>query len=128
MQHQCIIPTRVAPLVLAEMLDRIAAQGGASFLTVLKKLGPSNGFLSFPFSGYTLALDFPLMPGILEFLNDLDRLVVAAGGRLYLAKDARQSRSTFEAGYPGLRHFRDIRRSVDPRCRIRSQLSERLGI
>jgi decaprenylphospho-beta-D-ribofuranose 2-oxidase len=127
-QHQCVIPASLAPAVLAEMLDRIAARGDASFLTVLKKLGPSNGNLSFPSPGYTLALDFPLTPGVLDFLDELDRLVVAAGGRLYLAKDARQSRATFEAGYPGLQRFQDTRRLVDPTRRIQSHLSERLGI
>jgi FAD/FMN-containing dehydrogenase len=127
-QHQCVIPTAVAPAVLAEMLGRITVRGDASFLTVLKKLGPSSGSLSFPSPGYTLALDFPLTPGILDFLDELDRLVVAAGGRLYLAKDARQSRATFEAGYPGLQRFRDMRRVVDPTGRIDSRLSQRLGI
>jgi decaprenylphospho-beta-D-ribofuranose 2-oxidase len=127
-QHQSVIPTAVAPAILAEMLDRIAARGDASFLTVLKKLGPSSGILSFPSPGYTLALDFPLTPGVRDFLDELDRLVVAAGGRLYLAKDARQSRTTFEVGYPGLQRFQDMRRLVDPTRRIRSHLSERLGI
>jgi decaprenylphospho-beta-D-ribofuranose 2-oxidase len=127
-QHQCVIPTAVAPAILAEMIGRIAVRGDASFLTVLKKLGPSSGTLSFPSPGYTLALDFPLTPGVLDFLDELDRLVVVAGGRLYLAKDARQSRATFEAGYPGLQRFRDMRRSVDSARRIQSHLSERLGI
>jgi decaprenylphospho-beta-D-ribofuranose 2-oxidase len=127
-QHQCVIPTAAAPAVLAEMLDRIAIRGDASFLTVLKKLGPSNGTLSFPSPGYTLALDFPMTTGVLDFLDDLDRVVARAGGRLYLAKDARQSRATFEAGYPGLQRFREMRRVVDPSGRIRSHLSERLGI
>lgn len=127
-QHQCVVPADVAPAVLGEMLERIAARGDASFLAVLKKLGPSNGLMSFPFPGYTLALDFPLTPGLLDFLEVLDRRVVAAGGRLYLAKDARQSRATFEAGYPNLAQFREIRRRVDPAGRIRSRLSERLGI
>ena len=127
-QHQCVVPIATAPGVLAEMLSRIAARGDASFLAVLKKLGGSNGILSFPLPGYTLSLDFALTPDLLNFLDELDRLVVAAGGRLYLAKDARQSRATFEAGYPELQRFRDIRKSVDPGSRIRSHLAERLGI
>lgn len=127
-QYQCAVPLAGAAAVLAEMLGRIAARGDASFLAVLKKLGASSGILSFPLPGYTLALDFPLRPGLFEFLDALDELVVAAGGRLYLAKDARQSRATFAAGYPGLPRFRDIRRSIDPTGRIRSHLAERLGI
>jgi len=127
-QHQCVLPTNNAPAVLSAMLERIAARGGASFLAVLKKLGPASGLLSFPFPGYTLALDFPVTPDLLNFLDELDRLVVAAAGRLYLAKDARQSRATFEAGYSELPRFQEIRRSVDPHGRIKSRLAERLGI
>jgi decaprenylphospho-beta-D-ribofuranose 2-oxidase len=127
-QHQCVIPAAAAPAVLAEMLDRISVRGDASFLTVLKKLGRSNGVLSFPSPGYTLALDFPLTANVLKFLDELDRIVTAAKGRLYLAKDARQSRATFEAGYPGLQQFREVRRAIDPTGRICSRLSARLGI
>jgi len=127
-QHQCVLPARSAPAVLGEMLERIVARGNASFLTVLKKLGPSAGLLSFPMPGYTLALDFAMSPGLLGFLDELDRLVVAGGGRLYLAKDARQSITTFEAGYQNLDRFRQIRKSVDPAGGIRSVLANRLGI
>ena len=127
-QHQCVLPLSRAKDTLGEMLNRVAARGDASFLAVLKKLGASCGLMSFPMPGYTLALDFAMRPGLLEFLDDLDKLVMNAGGRIYLAKDARQSRATFEAGYPNVENFRDIRRTVNPSGSIRSRLSERLGL
>ncbi len=126
LQHQCVIPQARARDVLGDILARIASRGDASFLAVLKKLGEGEGMMSFPLPGYTLALDFPMTGGILPFLDEIDLLVVAAGGRLYLAKDARQSRATFEAGYPTLQRFNDIRTSLDPSRRIRSKLSQRL--
>ncbi|MCK1713754.1 MULTISPECIES: FAD-binding oxidoreductase [unclassified Bradyrhizobium] len=126
LQHQCVIPEKGARDVLGEILARVAKRGDASFLAVLKKLGQGDGILSFPLPGYTLALDFPLRGEILNFLDEIDRLVVAAGGRLYLAKDARQSRATFEAGYPALKRFNAIRKSLDPAGNIRSKLSQRL--
>lgn len=126
LQHQCVIPEQGARAVLADILDRVARRGDASFLAVLKKLGQGDGILSFPLPGYTLALDFPVKGDILNFLDEIDRLVVAAGGRLYLAKDARQSRATFEAGYPALSRFNAIRKSLDPAGTIRSKLSQRL--
>ncbi|MCK1623504.1 FAD-binding oxidoreductase [Bradyrhizobium sp. 160] len=125
-QHQCVIPEQGAREVLDDILQRVARRGDASFLAVLKKLGQGDGILSFPLPGYTLALDFPLKGDILNFLDEIDRLVVAAGGRLYLAKDARQSRATFAAGYPALQRFNAIRRSLDPTGNIRSKLSQRL--
>ncbi|UQR63678.1 FAD-binding oxidoreductase [Bradyrhizobium sp. C-145] len=126
LQHQCVIPEQGARAVLGDILERVARRGDASFLAVLKKLGQGDGILSFPLPGYTLALDFPLRGDILNFLDEIDRLVVAAGGRLYLAKDARQSRATFAAGYPALQRFNAIRKSLDPAGTIRSKLSQRL--
>ncbi|MBR1088891.1 FAD-binding oxidoreductase [Bradyrhizobium manausense] len=126
LQHQCVIPQAGAREVLGEILERVSRRGDASFLAVLKKLGHGDGLLSFPLPGYTLALDFPVRGDILNFLDELDRIVVAAGGRLYLAKDARQSRATFEAGYPLLSRFKAIRKSLDPKGSIRSKLSQRL--
>jgi decaprenylphospho-beta-D-ribofuranose 2-oxidase len=84
--------------------------------------------MSFPMRGYTLAMDFPVTETLFPFLDEIDALVIAAGGRLYLAKDARQSRATFEAGYPGLTSFRDIRRRLEADGRLVSHLSARLGI
>lgn len=126
LQHQCVIPEQGARDVLGDILGRVATRGDASFLAVLKKLGQGDGILSFPLPGYTLALDFPMRGDVLNFLDEIDRLVVAAGGRLYLAKDARQSRATFEAGYPALSRFNAIRKSLDPAGNIRSKLSQRL--
>lgn len=127
-QHQSVIPLDRARLVLAEILDRVSRRGSASFLAVLKQLGEGSQFISFPLRGYTLAMDFPVTDKLFPFLDEIDRLVVGAGGRLYLAKDARQSRATFEAGYPELDAFRRVRRSIAGSERLVSYLSARLGI
>jgi FAD/FMN-containing dehydrogenase len=127
-QYQCVIPLRQARVVLAEILDRVSRRGSGSFLAVLKLLRGSNGAISCPLRGYTLAMDFPVTETLFAFLDGLDELVVSAGGRIYLAKDARQSRATFEAGYPGLPGFRDIRRRTSGNERLVSRLSTRLGI
>lgn len=127
-QYQCVIPTPQARPVLSEILDRVSRQGTASFLAVLKQLGSGHGLLSFPLEGFTLTLDLPVSDPVLTLLSELDRVVVTAGGRLYLAKDARQSPATFEAGYPGLSRFRDIRQTIGATGRVSSRLSMRLGI
>jgi FAD/FMN-containing dehydrogenase len=114
--------------VLGSILERVSKHGNASFLAVLKQLGSSRGDLSFPLEGFTLTLDLPVSDDVFPLLDELDRLVVEAGGRLYLAKDARQSPATFEAGYPGLTRFRDVRRAIGATGRISSRLSARLGI
>jgi FAD/FMN-containing dehydrogenase len=128
LQYQCVIPPVQAEQVLSIILERVSRRGTPSFLAVLKQMGPSHGDLSFPLEGFTLALDLPVSDEMFPLLDELDRSVIDAGGRLYLAKDARQSPETFEAGYPGLPHLRDIRRSIGAVGRISSRLSTRLCI
>lgn len=128
LQHQCVVPDDHALAVLGGILERFAASGRASFLAVLKRLGTGIGMMSFPSPGYTLALDLPATPDVFPLLDEIDRMVVEAGGRLYLAKDARQSRLTFEAGYPQLEAFRSLRKAIGADHRFHSRLSTRLGI
>lgn len=128
LQHQCVVPPDNAHAVLSEILDRFSRSGKASFLAVLKKLGNGTGPLSFPIPGYTLALDVRVTDEIFTLLDEIDAIVVRAGGRLYLTKDARQSRQTFEAGYSRLGEFRQMRRSIGAEGRLQSRLSSRLGI
>jgi FAD/FMN-containing dehydrogenase len=127
-QYQCVVPAAAAREVLGDTIERVAQGGNASFLAVLKQLSGSTGTLSFPMDGFTLALDLSVTDEVFPLLDDIDRVVIAAGGRLYLAKDSRQSRATFEAGYPGLSAFRDVRRALGAEGHVASRLSSRLGI
>jgi len=128
LQYQCVIPREHAAPVLRGILKHVSKHGNASFLAVLKQLGPSHGHLSFPLEGFTLALDLPVSDHVFPLLDELDRSVIESGGRLYLAKDSRQSPATFEAGYPGLSRFRDVRKTIGAVGKISSRLSIRLGI
>lgn len=128
-QYQAAFPTETAEDGLRELLERLAMAGRASFLAVLKRFGVANeGLLSFPFEGYTLALDLPGAPGIQEFLRRLDELVLRFGGRVYLAKDALLSPDTFAAMYPRAQEFRSIKQRVDPLGRLSSSLARRIGL
>ena len=107
LQYQCVV-TRDVRDTLQALLNRIAQSGQASFLSVLKEFGdlPSPGLLSFPRSGYTLALDFPnLGDSTLNLLNDLDAIVREAEGAIYPAKDARMSPAMFRASFPQVEKF-----------------------
>jgi len=107
-QYQCVIPRAAERSATPELLAAISASGMGSFLAVLKTFGTREpaGLLSFPMAGTTLALDFPHQgERTLALFERLDAIVVAAGGRLYPAKDARMSRAMFESGQPRLAEF-----------------------
>jgi len=55
--------------------------------------------------GITIALDFPVNSQLLSFLDELDKLVMAAEGRVYIAKDARMSAEAFHTFYPQVEQF-----------------------
>lgn len=123
-QYQCVIPPDVGMEAVQAMLNEISRTGEGSFLAVLKTFGnrQSIGMMSFPKPGVTLALDFPNQGSRTHKLfANLDAIVKETGGRIYLAKDARQPRELFEAGYPRLDEFINYR---DPG--ISSAMSRRL--
>ncbi|KXZ75107.1 putative decaprenylphosphoryl-beta-D-ribose oxidase [Acinetobacter venetianus] len=111
-QYQCVIPLGAAACAIEEILELLQVAQQGSFLVVLKVFGNvrSEGLLSFPIEGITLALDFPnLGTKTLELFDLLDKVVLKAGGRLYLAKDARMSKELFEKMYPEATEFKKLR-------------------
>ncbi|MDB5091640.1 MAG: FAD-binding oxidoreductase [Mucilaginibacter sp.] len=123
-QYQFVLPPE-AKQGLVEILNRISDKGMGSFLTVLKALGKQESMISFCREGYTLALDFPLRSGVLEFLDELDEIVLKYGGRLYITKDARMKPGML-ANYPELGKFKSIVKKYNPDGKIRSAQSDRL--
>jgi FAD/FMN-containing dehydrogenase len=128
-QHQCVLPGAGADGV-ARFLRTARDHGGACFLAVLKDLGEAGeGLLSFPRTGLTLALDFAVDARTPALVAALNREVLAAGGRIYLAKDAFTSAADFAAmERERLPRFLEVARRWDPAGRLRSRLAERLGL
>ena len=125
-QYQFVLPLDKSKEGLEKILLEINRQGMGSFLAVLKLFGEGDGLISFPLRGYTLALDFPMRKGLFEFLDHLDELVLAHGGRIYLTKDARMKRDVFWKSYPGAEKFKKIILDVNPSLKWKSKQAERL--
>jgi FAD/FMN-containing dehydrogenase len=126
-QYQCVLPESAGHAAAKRFLDLLTARGGASFLCVIKDCGPEGqGLLSFPKAGISIALDIPVRAGTQSLVDALNELVIAEGGRIYLAKDALTRPEHFRAMEPRLDEFLHVRRRWDPSGRIRSAQSVRL--
>ncbi|MGI8950691.1 MAG: FAD-binding oxidoreductase [Chitinophagaceae bacterium] len=126
-QYQFVIPMENKEGLIS-ILKKISEKGWGSFLAVLKIFGEQKDLISFPIAGYTLALDFPVRKGLFEFLDELDKIVLENGGRIYLSKDARMKSGTFWKGYSNSKKFASVINKYNPQTKFRSIQSSRLAI
>ena len=89
-QYQMVIPVEKGKEGMKKILETISKSGNGSFLAVLKYIGKNNplAYNSFPFEGYTLALDFKVNRQLIQLVSNLDKIVEEYGGRIYRTKDS----------------------------------------
>ena len=126
-QYQCVVPDAAGHGAARRFLELLTARGGASFLCVIKDCGPEGfGLLSFPLPGISIALDIAINDRTQSLVDALNELVIAEGGRIYLAKDALTRAEHFKKMEPRLEQWTRIRRKWDPAGRLRSAQSVRV--
>ena len=126
-QYQFVIPDDKTYFV-PKTLDRLKKCSSYSFLTVLKRFGKrNNAFLSFPQPGWTLAVDLPgSNVNLLDVLEELDNELASIGGKIYLAKDSRQTSEMFKKTYISYQKWKNTKNEMDPDNLFQSDLSKRL--
>jgi FAD/FMN-containing dehydrogenase len=125
-QYQCVLPTD-DPTCQRRFLELLHRHHAAVFLCVIKDCGPEGvGMISYPKPGISYALDIPMSATTQHLVDTLNDFVVAAGGRIYLAKDALTRAEHFRAMEPRLDAWLAVRRAWDPYRRLRSAQSLRL--
>lgn len=127
-QYQFVLPEENGRDNIRRILTEITKSNCIPFLNVLKKFGEGQGILSFPMKGYTFAIDFPITPRLKPFTVKLDKMVLEAGGRIYLGKDAYLDQETFRAMYPQYIKWLEIKKKYDPENYFTSDLARRIGL
>ena len=94
----------------------------------LKLFKGKTKHLNFSGDGICLAIDVPAIPKSLNFLNDLDHLVISFGGIVNLSKDSRVRAATIRKMFSEYEIFATGIREMDPTYRFDSALRRRLEI
>ena len=128
LQYQLIVPKENAKEAILEILDYLNNVNCSSSLAVLKLHGKANSnYISFPISGYSLAMDFPCSKKINSILTELDKIVLKFKGRVYLTKDSRLSSYYFTKFYQKFEEVIKVRKKYNI-FNFSSNQSNRIGI
>ena len=130
-QYQSFIPAETALDAFSEMLELCRRRGLVNYLTVLKRHRPDNFLISHGLDGFSMAMDFRITPRrrprIVQLAQELDEIVLAAGGRFYFAKDS-TLRPDVVAAYLGektVRRFLALKAQYDPEELLQTNLWRR---
>ncbi len=131
-QYQSFVPEARAAEVFRAQLELASAHRFAPLLGVLKRHRPDPFLVSHGVDGYSLALELAIPRGrraeLWELAREMDALIIAAGGRFYLAKDATLTRASFAShlGEERVQRFLAHKRRLDPDGLLQSDLYRRL--
>jgi FAD/FMN-containing dehydrogenase len=131
-QYQSFVPKETAEEAFKDQLRLCQRRGLVSYLGVFKRHRPDPFWMTHAVDGYSLALDFKVTEkrraALWDLAAELDRIVLAAGGRFYFAKDSTLHPSRLESylGEARVKRFLDLKRRVDPEGLLQTDLYRRL--
>ena len=131
-QYQSFLPKETALAAWTEMISLSQKRKLPTYLGVTKRHRPDNFLFSHALDGFSLAFDFKITNGnraaLEKMTQDFDKIVLAAGGRFYFAKNSETARETAHAflGDEVIAKFRKLKERCDPDHLLASDLYERV--
>ncbi len=131
-QYQSFLPRETALQAWTEILTLAKKRGLPSYLGVTKRHRPDKFLLTHAVDGFSLAMDFKITDGnrarLYQLTQDFDRIVLAAGGRFYFAKNSETTAETARAFYgeETVEKFRKLKKRCDPNGLLESDLYRRI--
>ena len=129
-QYQSFLPKETALDTWTELLRLSHKRGLYSHLGVTKRHRPDRFLISHAVDGFSLALDFRVTDRLRlsQMLQDFDKIVVAAGGRFYFAKNSETTATTARRflGDEAVARFKTLKQRTDPNGLLESDLYRRV--
>lgn len=131
-QYQSFVPANRAAEVFRAQIELQHRCGIVAYLGVLKRHRPDPFLMTHAVDGFSLALDFRVTKWTRQKLwnlaAEMDKLVLAAGGRFYFAKDSTLHSARLESylGEERVQSFLEIKRRCDPGNLLQTDLYRRV--
>ena len=131
-QYQPFIPKETAEAAFGDILALCRRRGLPNYLTVLKRHKPDDFLMSYAVDGFSLAMDFRVTDDNRQRMGwltqELDEIVLAAGGRFYFAKDSTLRPEVARAylGDERIARFRALKQRCDPDGLLQTDLWRRV--
>jgi decaprenylphospho-beta-D-ribofuranose 2-oxidase len=131
-QYQPFIPKETARDAFADILRLCQRRGMPNYLTVFKRHRPDDFLMTHSLDGFSMAMDFRVTPErrplLTSLTREMDEIVLAAGGRFYLAKDSTLRPSVAEAylGRETIDRFKALKQRCDPEGILQTDLWRRI--
>lgn len=131
-QFQSFLPKETAEAGFRQQFELCRRETLVPFLAVFKRHRADHFLMTHAVDGFSLALDFKVTAHNRERLwkltEKLNDIVLAAGGRFYMAKDLTLTPQAFRRylGEETLAKFKALKDRFDPDALLESELSKRL--
>lgn len=131
-QYQSFLPKETALQAWTEVLSLAKKRGLPSMLGVTKRHRPDPFLLTHAVDGFSLAMDFKVTDAnrarLYQMTQDFDRIVLAAGGRFYFAKNSETTAETARTFYgeETVEKFKKLKKRCDPNGLLESDLYRRI--
>lgn len=129
---QAFVPRTRAEDLFSEILRRSQENHFMPLWCVIKQHRRDPFLFSYQVDGFSLELNYRITPqtvqGLHQMLRELMDLVIAAGGRFYLAKDSLLTNALYRqsVGDAAVEAFLDLKRLYDPEMLFQSNLFRRV--
>ncbi|MFI5201297.1 MAG: FAD-binding oxidoreductase, partial [Candidatus Kapaibacterium sp.] len=131
-QYQSFIPKEHAEDAFRTQIALCQHERLVPLLAVFKRHRPDRFLMTHAVDGFSLALDFKVTlkhrERLWKLTEKLNQIVLDAGGRFYMAKDATLTSEAFRRylGEEALSKFKALKKRFDPENILESELSKRL--
>ncbi|QBD74583.1 FAD-binding oxidoreductase [Ktedonosporobacter rubrisoli] len=129
---QAFVPYTQAEVLFKEMLQRSQANNFIPLWCTIKRHRQDSFLLGYQLDGYSLELNYQVASRTIQqlrgMLQGLMELVIAAGGRFYLAKDSLLTNRLYRRsiGDQTVEAFLKLKQFYDPEMRFQSNLFHRV--